>query len=163
MPCRTFPFKSSGERSLVFSGRMAPEKPRRCECCAASLIRPAAARPLRAQTSGKIGRKCAQSLVMSRNALASIAISQSLENFRFFGGAYGVPGAELEQRIERLLRVIDLEEKRNTAAQIFREECANCWRSVARLSTIRGCCFLTSRLRGSTRFIGSKSGICFTI
>ena len=40
-----------------------------------------------------------------------------MENFRFFGGAYGVPGAELEQRIERLLRVIDLEEKKNTAAQ----------------------------------------------
>jgi ABC-2 type transport system ATP-binding protein len=40
-----------------------------------------------------------------------------LENFRFFGGAYGVPGAELEQRIERLLRVIDLQEKRDTAAQ----------------------------------------------
>src|SRR6058998_320834 len=40
-----------------------------------------------------------------------------LENFRFFGGAYGVPGAELERRIERLLRLIDLEEKRNTAAQ----------------------------------------------
>src|SRR6478736_1502104 len=40
-----------------------------------------------------------------------------VENFRFFGGAYGVPGAELEQRIERLLRVIDLEEKKNTAAQ----------------------------------------------
>src|ERR1700692_2051232 len=40
-----------------------------------------------------------------------------LENFRFFGGAYGVPGAELEGTIERLLRVIDLEEKKNTAAQ----------------------------------------------
>src|SRR6266480_4480290 len=40
-----------------------------------------------------------------------------LENFRFFGGAYGVPGAELESRIEHLLRVIDLEEKKNTAAQ----------------------------------------------
>ncbi len=40
-----------------------------------------------------------------------------LENFRFFGGAYGVPGTELEQRIERLLRVIDLQEKRDTAAQ----------------------------------------------
>jgi ABC-2 type transport system ATP-binding protein len=40
-----------------------------------------------------------------------------LENFRFFGGAYGVPGAELERRIERLLRVIDLQEKRDTAAQ----------------------------------------------
>src|SRR5216110_848261 len=40
-----------------------------------------------------------------------------VENFRFFGGAYGVPGAELEQRIERLLRVIDLQEKGNTAAQ----------------------------------------------
>ena len=39
------------------------------------------------------------------------------ENFRFFGGAYGVPGAELEPRIEHLLRVIDLEEKKNTAAQ----------------------------------------------
>src|ERR1041385_1382889 len=40
-----------------------------------------------------------------------------LENFRFFGGAYGVPGAELDGRIERLLRVIDLQEKRDTAAQ----------------------------------------------
>ena len=40
-----------------------------------------------------------------------------LENFRFFGGAYGVPGAELDERIERLLRVADLQEKRNTAAQ----------------------------------------------
>jgi len=40
-----------------------------------------------------------------------------LENFRFFGGAYGVPGVELEERIERLLRVIDLEEKRRTAAE----------------------------------------------
>src|SRR4029453_1357622 len=40
-----------------------------------------------------------------------------LENFRFFGGAYGVPGAELEPRIERLLQVIDLQEKRDTAAQ----------------------------------------------
>src|SRR5881296_2430951 len=39
------------------------------------------------------------------------------ENFRFFGGAYGVPRAELEPRIERLLRVIDLEEKKNTPAQ----------------------------------------------
>jgi len=39
-----------------------------------------------------------------------------LENFRFFGGAYGVPGAELERRIERLLRLSDLEEKVNTAA-----------------------------------------------
>src|SRR5262249_4736574 len=40
-----------------------------------------------------------------------------LENFRFFGGAYGVPRAALDQRIERLLRVIDLEEKRDTSAQ----------------------------------------------
>ncbi len=40
-----------------------------------------------------------------------------LENFRFFGGAYGVPGTKLEQRIDRLLHVVDLQEKRNTAAQ----------------------------------------------
>ena len=40
-----------------------------------------------------------------------------LENFRFFGGAYGVPSVELDERIERLLRVIDLEEKRSTAAE----------------------------------------------
>jgi len=40
-----------------------------------------------------------------------------VENFRFFGGAYGVPGAELDKRIERLLRVTDLQEKRTTAAQ----------------------------------------------
>ena len=40
-----------------------------------------------------------------------------LENFRFFGGAYGVPGAELEGRIERLLSVIDLQEKRSATAE----------------------------------------------
>jgi ABC-2 type transport system ATP-binding protein len=40
-----------------------------------------------------------------------------VENFRFFGGAYGVPGADLDRRIERLLRVTDLQEKRTTAAQ----------------------------------------------
>jgi ABC-2 type transport system ATP-binding protein len=39
------------------------------------------------------------------------------ENFRFFGGAYAVPAAELEQRMERLLRVIDLQDKRTGAAQ----------------------------------------------
>src|SRR4029453_3806539 len=39
-----------------------------------------------------------------------------LENFRFFGGAYGVPGAELERRIERLLRLRCLEEKINAGA-----------------------------------------------
>lgn len=40
-----------------------------------------------------------------------------LENFRFFGGAYGVPRAELDERVERLLYVTDLREKRNTAAE----------------------------------------------
>jgi ABC-2 type transport system ATP-binding protein len=40
-----------------------------------------------------------------------------LENFRFFGGAYGVPSAKLDARIERLLRVIDLQEKRNAPAE----------------------------------------------
>ena len=40
-----------------------------------------------------------------------------VENLRFFGGAYGVPGSELERRIERLLRVIDLKEKRDTTAE----------------------------------------------
>src|SRR6184192_2155668 len=40
-----------------------------------------------------------------------------VENLRFFGGAYGVPGTELERTIERLLRVIDLQEKRDTTAQ----------------------------------------------
>jgi len=40
-----------------------------------------------------------------------------LENFRFFGGAYRVPRGEVERRIDRLLRAIDLQEKRDTAAQ----------------------------------------------
>src|SRR4026209_335391 len=40
-----------------------------------------------------------------------------LENFRFFAGAYGVPGAQLEERIDRLLRLIDLEEKRDATAE----------------------------------------------
>ena len=39
-----------------------------------------------------------------------------LENFRFFGGAYGVTGAELERTIDRLIRLTDLEEKRNAGA-----------------------------------------------
>src|SRR5438034_530698 len=39
-----------------------------------------------------------------------------LENFRFFGGAYNVPSGELEERIDSLLHVIDLEEKRGTTA-----------------------------------------------
>ena len=39
-----------------------------------------------------------------------------LENFRFFGGAYGVPRTELEGRIDRLLGVIDLREKRDATA-----------------------------------------------
>jgi ABC-2 type transport system ATP-binding protein len=39
-----------------------------------------------------------------------------LENLRFFGGACRVPRAELEPRIENLLRVSDLESKRNTEA-----------------------------------------------
>jgi len=39
-----------------------------------------------------------------------------LENFRFFAGAYGVPRPEMEERIHRLLRVIDLEVKRDATA-----------------------------------------------
>jgi ABC-2 type transport system ATP-binding protein len=39
-----------------------------------------------------------------------------LENFRFFAGAYNVAGAQLEERIDRLLQVIDLKEKRDTTA-----------------------------------------------
>jgi len=38
------------------------------------------------------------------------------ENFRFFGGAYGVPGAQLEERIDRLLGTVDLREKRGATA-----------------------------------------------
>ena len=38
------------------------------------------------------------------------------ENLRFFGGACRVPPAELGTRIANLLRLADLEEKRNTAA-----------------------------------------------
>ncbi|HTG51323.1 MAG TPA: ABC transporter ATP-binding protein [Candidatus Tectomicrobia bacterium] len=39
-----------------------------------------------------------------------------LENFRFFAGAYNVPGAQVQERIDRLLKVIDLEEKRDATA-----------------------------------------------
>jgi drug efflux transport system ATP-binding protein len=39
-----------------------------------------------------------------------------LENFRFFAGAYNVPGAQREQRIDRLLQIIDLQEKRTATA-----------------------------------------------
>src|SRR2546421_4886795 len=38
------------------------------------------------------------------------------ENFRFFGGAYRVPVTQLEERIANLLRLADLEEKRDTPA-----------------------------------------------
>ena len=39
-----------------------------------------------------------------------------LENFRFFAGAYNVPGVQVQRRIEDLLRVIDLEQKRTATA-----------------------------------------------
>src|SRR5205814_6747443 len=39
-----------------------------------------------------------------------------LENFRFFAGAYNVPGAQVAKRINRLLHVIDLEGKRGATA-----------------------------------------------
>jgi ABC-2 type transport system ATP-binding protein len=39
-----------------------------------------------------------------------------LENFRFFAGAYNVPGAQVDERIDRLLQVIDLKRKRSTTA-----------------------------------------------
>jgi ABC-2 type transport system ATP-binding protein len=39
-----------------------------------------------------------------------------LENFRFFAGAYGVSGAQLEERIDRLLDIVDLQEKRGATA-----------------------------------------------
>src|SRR6267378_7564542 len=39
-----------------------------------------------------------------------------LENFRFFGGAYNVPSAQLEERIDRLVHGIDLEEKKGATA-----------------------------------------------
>jgi len=38
------------------------------------------------------------------------------ENFRFFGGAYRVPSGQLEKQIADLLRLSDLEAKRDTAA-----------------------------------------------
>ena len=38
------------------------------------------------------------------------------ENFRFFGGAYGVPHAKLDERIKRLLKLIDLESKIDVGA-----------------------------------------------
>jgi ABC-2 type transport system ATP-binding protein len=38
------------------------------------------------------------------------------ENFRFFAGAYRVPHTQLEERIARLLRLIDLEAKREVPA-----------------------------------------------
>lgn len=86
-----------------------------------------------------------------------------LENFRFFGGAYGVPGAELERRIERLLRLSDLEEKVNAAA-------GNLSGGMRQLLAI-GCAlvhdppllFLMNRQQASIPFIGSKSGTCSTI
>src|SRR5205823_14850995 len=40
-----------------------------------------------------------------------------LENLRFFAGHYNVPRAQFEERIEHLLRVIALQEEKNTAAQ----------------------------------------------
>src|ERR1700758_1009598 len=40
----------------------------------------------------------------------------ALENFRFIGGAYNVASAQLEERINRLLHVIDLEQNRDTTA-----------------------------------------------
>ena len=86
-----------------------------------------------------------------------------LENFRFFGGAYGVPGAELERRIERLLWLSDLEEKVDVPREVYPAECGNCSRSVAPSCTIRRCFSLMNRQQALIPFIGSKSGIYSTI
>src|SRR5574338_441134 len=39
-----------------------------------------------------------------------------LENFRFFAGAYNVPGAQVDERIHRVLRLIDLVTKKDATA-----------------------------------------------
>lgn len=64
-----------------------------------------------------------------------------LENFRFFAGAYNVAGAGIEERIQRLLQVIDLEGKRSATADNLSGGCANCWPSGAPSCIIRRSCF----------------------
>src|SRR5438876_9892656 len=60
-----------------------------------------------------------------------------VENFRFFVGAYGVPGAELDQRIERLLLLSDWKEKVILPREVFLAAWRNCWRFVAGLVHVR--------------------------
>ncbi len=90
-------------------------------------------------------------------------ISPSWKIFAFSAGAYSVPGAELEERIERLLRVIDLgRKKEHGGATICPEECANYWRLVARLSTIRRLLFFdepTARARPGSSAANLESSL----
>ena len=86
-----------------------------------------------------------------------------LENFRFFGGAYGVPGADLERRIERLLRLSDLEEKANTAAGSLSGGMRQLLAIGCALVHDPPLLFLMNRRQALILFTGSKSGTCSTI
>ena len=79
-----------------------------------------------------------------------------MEDFRFFGGAYGVPGDELERRIKRLLRVIDLAEERNAAAQSLSGGMRQLLAIGCALVHNPSLLFSMSRLQVSIRFIGSN-------
>lgn len=86
-----------------------------------------------------------------------------LENFRFFGGAYGVPGAELEKRIERLLRLSDLEEKVTAAAGSLSGGMRQLLAIGCALVHDPALLFLMNRQQALIPFTGSKSGTCSTI
>ena len=81
-----------------------------------------------------------------------------LENFRFFGGAYGVPGAELERRIKRLLLLSDLQEKVNAAAGSLSGGMRQLLAIGCALVHDPPLLFLTNRQQVLIPFTGSKSG-----
>ncbi len=70
-----------------------------------------------------------------------------------------LPGTELEGRIESLLGVIDLQEKRDTPAQSLSGGMRQLLAIGCALVHNPHCCSLTSRPQASTRSTGSKSGI----
>ena len=86
-----------------------------------------------------------------------------LENFRFFGGAYGVPGAELERRIKRLLRLSDLEEKVNAAAGSLSGGMRQLLAIGCALGHDPPLLFLMNRQQALIPFTGSRYGTCSMI
>src|SRR6266536_4211148 len=77
------------------------------------------------------------------------------ENLRFHADLYGVPRDTLRGRLDRVLGLVGLTERRGSQVRTFS---GAAWRSRAACSTPQGCCSWTSPPSGSTRRPAARSG-----